>query len=118
MAGASRCRSEPKRYPFSPLSDRSWSALRALSGSSLPAPGGRTEGHGGIVAADATTTENQRDPRRGGEGLFICERRVANTAVARTEGQDDDDDEGRGGPAAESRRAPGGWRSGPREPGR
>ena len=52
-------RPRPRAYPPSIFFARSLSALRAFLCSSLPAPGGRTEGRGGTSAAEAPTTENQ-----------------------------------------------------------
>src|ERR671913_221283 len=63
--------SNPRTYRSSTLFARSLPALAAFLGSSLPAPGGRTEERGGTSATEAPITEDRRDPRRVAR-VFAC----------------------------------------------
>src|SRR3954469_14935928 len=96
MGAASPCpcaTSIPRTYPPSIFFARSLPALRAFLGSSLPAPGGRTEGRGGTSATEAPTTEDRWDPRRVAR-VFACpggrgaDRAEGHSAMTRTRGDD------------------------------
>src|SRR5690242_14805243 len=86
MGAASPClcaTSSPRTYRSSIFFARFLPALRAFLASSLRAPGGRTEGHGGTVATEAPITEDRRDPRRVAR-VFACS---GGRGADRTEGQ-------------------------------
>src|SRR4051794_2895267 len=74
MAAVSRCpcaTSIPRTPPFSIFFARSLSGLRASLGSSLPAPGGRTEERGGTSATEAPPPKTE-GTLAGWRGSFAC----------------------------------------------
>src|SRR3954468_8290552 len=74
MAAVSRCpcaTSIPRTPPFSIFFARSLSGLRAFLGSSLPAPGGRTEERGGTSATEAPPPKTE-GTLAGWRGSFAC----------------------------------------------
>ena len=83
----------PGTYPSSIFFARFLPALRAFLGSSLPAPGGRTEERGGTSAAEAPATEDRRDPRRVAR-VFACsggrgaDRTEGRSAMTMTKGEE------------------------------
>src|SRR5215203_5983263 len=96
MGAASPClcaTSIPTTYLHSIFFARSLPASRAFLASSLPAPGGRTEGRGGTSATEAPATEDRRDPRRVAR-VFACpggrgaDRAEGHSAMTMTRGDD------------------------------